>query len=170
MNSPAKQSKRKRIQIKRGEICVSCGDILYAHISTCVSLCLFDPGTGIGGMTHISRCRSDDTTPSGKYLVNHGYYYADTAVEGLLKRFRKEHPHINEKSIESLLIGGIDSEGPVAETIEVLKRYRFRERGADINNKLHRYIEFDTAAGIVVISRNKPYSERREKVVVSFNC
>jgi chemotaxis receptor (MCP) glutamine deamidase CheD len=169
MNSPVKHTKRRMIHLKRGEISISISDIFYTHISTCVSVCLYHSGTGIGGMTHISRSRSDDTTPSGRYLMNNGYYYADTAIEGLMKRFRKEHPHINERSIESFLLGGIDGEGPVAETLEVLKNYRFREIGADINNNLHRYIQFDTAAGTIAISRNKPFSERREKLFVTFS-
>ncbi len=166
MNSAVKHIRRKKVQVKRGEISLSSSELFYTHISTCVCVCLYHPGTGFGGMTHISRCRSDDTTPSGRFLVNHGYYYADTAVEGLLEGFRKESSHIKEVSIESFLIGGINSEGPITETLEVLKLYRFRERGADINSKLHRYIEFDTAAGIVTIRRNEPLSQRREKLLL----
>ncbi len=169
MKTAVDKQKKRRIQIKRGEICISSSDLLCASISSCVSVCLYHPGKGIGGMTHISRSRTDDTTPSGRFLVNHGFYYADTALEALLEGFREHHPYIIEKNIESFLIGGIDSEGPVSETLEVLKHYRFREIGADINKKLFRHIVFDTGSGTVSIRRNAPFSENRKRLTVNFS-
>ncbi len=59
---------KEEIIVLRGEIKTSNLHILQTKISTCVSVCLYHPLYAIGGITHISGSRKDDTSPSARYI------------------------------------------------------------------------------------------------------
>ncbi|MDH5378975.1 MAG: hypothetical protein OEX00_11685, partial [Gammaproteobacteria bacterium] len=71
--------------VQMGQVKIAQQGVLESQIGTCVSLCLFHRESGLGGMTHISRSRSNDQTPSGRLLRHEGYHYADAAIPKLLE-------------------------------------------------------------------------------------
>lgn len=150
---------RDRILINRGEVKVSSSDILQTQISTCVSVCLYHPEFKLGGITHISRSRQADNTPSGKYLKTNGYFYADNAIAQLLYLLKKRHPSIWNKSLAVVVAGGLNNEGSVLETLSELKNYEFELIGCDVNKLVYRHVALDTALGIVTVNRKWPFSE-----------
>lgn len=145
--------------IDRGKVEVTSTDILETRISTCVSVCLFHPEFKLGGITHISGSRRDDTTPSGKYLKTTGYYYADNAIPRLLYMLKQSHPAIRNKSIEMVVAGGMNNEGPILETLSELAKFEFKIVGRDVNKMLHRHVIFDVPSGIVTVNRKEPFAE-----------
>ncbi len=150
---------RQRNLINRGEVAVSSRDILETQIITCVSVCLYHPELRLGGITHISRSREVDNTPSGKYLKTNGYYYADNAISRLLYLLKKRYPAIRDKSLAMIVAGGLNNEGPVSETLSELKNYEFEVVGCDVNELAYRHVVFDTVLGIVTVGRKEPFSE-----------
>ncbi len=154
-----KMGLRDRIFVNRGEVTVSSSDILETHISTCVSVCLYHSEYKLGGITHISRSHEVDNTPSGKYIKTSGYYYADSAIPRLLYLFKKRNPLIRAKSLEGIVVGGLNNEGPVLETLSELNNYEFRAIGYDVNKIVYRHVVFDTALGIVTVGRKQPFAE-----------
>ena len=138
---------------------VSSRDILETHISTCVSVCLYHPELRLGGITHISRSREQDKTPSGKYLKTNGYYYADNAIPRLVYLLKQRYPAIRDKSLAMIVGGGLNNERPFSETLSELKNYAFELIGCDVNELVYRRVVFDTALGIVTVGRKKPFSE-----------
>lgn len=171
---------RKETYVLRGEVRISSSDILQTNISTCVSACLYHPIYKIGGITHISGNREDDTTPSEKYLKKgEGFYYADEAIPRLLYLLKKKQNSIRNRSLELVLAGGLDLRGPILETLSELglkivygeqeneepklrtlpeSKYGFKLIGYDINQDLRRRVRFDTASGIITVERNIPFS------------
>jgi chemotaxis receptor (MCP) glutamine deamidase CheD len=150
---------RQRSFVNRGEVKVSGRDILETQLSTCVSVCLYHPEFKSGGITHISRSREQDKTPSGKYLKTKGYYYADNAIPRLVYLLEQRYPAIRDKSLAIIVAGGLNNEGPVAETLSELKNYEFEIIGCDVNKLVYRHVVFDTAVGIVTVGRKEPFSE-----------
>lgn len=150
---------RDRILINRGEVKVSGRDILETQVSTCVSVCLYHPEFRLGGITHISRSREADNTPSGKCLKTNGYHYADNAIARLLYLLKKRYPSIRDKSLAMVVAGGLNNEGPVSETLSKLKNYDFKVIGCDVNELVYRRVVFDTALGIVTVGRKAPFSD-----------
>lgn len=155
--------------INRGEIFLSSGDLLKTVISTCVSLCIYHPILRTGGMTHISSSRYEDSSPSKRYIKSGGFYYADTAIPGILDLFREKHGSLREKSLEAAVIGGMEDEGPIREVREELERYRFKIVGTDINQSLHRQVIFDTSRGVCIIYRNRPFDAVKDIVEIEFS-
>ena len=145
--------------VNRGEIAAGRTCIFQTHISSCVSVCLYDPQTGSGAITHISSSRVEDTTPSGRFIKNDGYYYADNAVEGAIlvmkKRFRIDSP----ENLNAVITGGLNREGPVLETLDILEKYNFRICGMDIMRNMYRTVIFEPASGSVTILRRKPFAD-----------
>ncbi len=148
----------ERIIVERGAVRISDSDILETKISTCVSICLYHPKYGTGGITHISRSRKTDTTPSGKYIKRNGYYYAARAIPRLLQLFCSGNNSIRERSLRFVLSGGVNNEGPILETMSELEKYDFMLIGEDINQGYHRHVMFDTAHGIVHVRRKVPFT------------
>ena len=147
--------------IDRGKVEVTSTDILETRISTCVSVCLFHPEFKLGGITHISGSRRDDTTPSGKYVKTNGYYYADNAIPRLLYLLKQWHPGIRNKSLEMVVAGGMNNEGPIWETVSELEKLEFKLVGRDVDKMLHRHVIFDVPSGIVTVDRKEPFAEVR---------
>ncbi len=145
--------------VNRGEVRVSSAHILETRISSCVSVCLYHPDFKIGGITHISRSRNNDTTPSGKYVTTNGYYYADKAIPRLLYLLKQSHSAIRDQSLEMVVAGGVNNEGPILETLSELEKYEFKIVGRDVNKMLHRHVIFDVPSGIVTVNRKKPFAE-----------
>lgn len=145
--------------VNRGEIDAGRTCIFQTHISSCVSVCLYDPQTGSGAITHISNSRISDTTPSGRYIKNNGYYYAEEAVDGAIyimkKRFRIDSP----ENLNAVITGGLNREGPILETLDILEKYNFRICGMDIMRNIYRTVIFEPAAASVTILRRKPFSD-----------
>jgi len=114
--------KKEDIIVLRGEVKTSNRHILQTNISTCVSVCLYHPLYAIGGITHISGSRKDDSTPSAKYVKTkkNFHYYADDAIQRLLYLLKKKQSSIRNRSLELVLIGGIDLRGPILETLSEL--------------------------------------------------
>lgn len=152
---------RAKIIVDRGKVEVSDSDILETHISSCVSICVYEPRYGIGGITHISRCRETDTTPSGKYVKKGGYYYADRAIPRLLELICERDHSIRERGLRLVIAGGVKQEGPIMETISELEKYEFIPAGKDINQSFHRQVKFDTATGVVSVWRRVPFGKGR---------
>jgi chemotaxis receptor (MCP) glutamine deamidase CheD len=152
---------RATIIVDRGKVKVSDRSILETHISSCVSICVYEPRYGIGGITHISRCRETDTTPSGKYIKKGGYYYADRAIPRLLELICRRDHSIRERCLRLVIVGGTKHEGPIMETTSELKKYEFILAGKDINQSFHRQVRFDTATGVVSVWRRAPFGEGR---------
>ena len=150
--------RRRKISLDRGEVKISDIDILYTSISTCVSVCLYHPTFKIGGITHISGSRKNDTTPSGRYLKTGGFYYVDKAIPRLLELLKEKHTSIRDKSLELVVVGGLNNEGPISETLSELKEYDFKLIGYDIDQNLHREVRFDTAYEIITVTRDIPFS------------
>ena len=150
---------RQRTPVNRGEIKTSSRDILETQLSTCVSVCLYHPEFRLGGITHISRSREADNTPSGKYIKTNGYYYADNAIPRLMYLLKQCYPAIRDKSLEMVVAGGLNNEGSVSETLSELRKYEFKVVGRDVNELVYRHVVFDTALGIVTVGRKKPFSE-----------
>ncbi len=150
---------RDRILVNRGEVQVSNRDLLETQISTSVSVCLYHPELRFGGITHISRSREQDTTPSGKCLKTNGYYYADNAIPRLVYLLKQRYPAIRDKSLAMIVAGGLNNEGPVSETLSELKNYEIEVIGCDVNELVYRHVVFDTVLGIVTVGRKKPFSE-----------
>jgi len=146
--------------LNRGEVEVSTSEVLTTHISTCVSVCLYHPRFGIGGMTHISRSREDDTTPSGKHIRQDGYFYADRAVPRLVYLLKKRFHAIRGTSLRMIVAGGERNEGPIKETLKLLKSYKFQLTGMDINREWHRHVDFNTSSGIVKIEKRNPLTHQ----------
>ncbi len=146
--------------VARGEVEISDSEILETNISSCVSICSYHPKYRIGGITHISSSRKDNTTPSGKYIKKNGYHYADQAVPKLLRLFGGKSKSIRDRSLRIVVTGGVNNEGPILETISYLEKYDFILVGKDINRSYHRHVRFDTAYGIVSIKRKIPYATR----------
>ncbi len=159
---------RAAILVNRGEVKVSSRDILETRISTCVSICLYHPEFKIGGITHISRSREDDTTPSGRYIMANGYFYADSAIHRLLYLLKQQHPVIRDASLRMVVAGGMNNEGPVSETLSELRKYRFKVIGRDVNEMLHRHVIFDIPSGIVTLNRKVPFSKVQSPRCFSF--
>ena len=149
----------QRSLVNRGEVKISNRDILETQLSTCVCVCLYHPEFRLGGMTHISRSRAVDNTPSGKYLKTSGYYYADNAIPRLMYLLKQRYPAIRDKSIEVVVAGGLNNEGPVSETLAEMQKYEFKIIGRDINGLAYRHVVFDTALGLVTVGRKEPFSE-----------
>jgi chemotaxis receptor (MCP) glutamine deamidase CheD len=120
---------------------------------------LYHPEFRLGGITHISRSREVDNTPSGNYLKTSGYYYADNAISRLLLLLKQRYPAIRDKSLEMVVAGGLNNEGPVSETLAELQKYEFKVVGRDVNELVYRHVVFDTALGIVTMRRKKPFSD-----------
>jgi chemotaxis receptor (MCP) glutamine deamidase CheD len=129
----------------------------------------------LGGMCHISNCRQTDTTPSKRLLRNEGYYYADTAVEELLRRFRifNKRKKIDTRKIRIILTGGYNNSMPMLESLQVLgikqlpdgklrteysSKYHFKLRGYDVGQLVHRSVVFDISKAQVTIKKDAPYA------------
>ena len=149
---------RARRIVARGEVEISDSKILETNISSCVSICLYHPNYRVGGITHISSSRKDDTTPSGKYIKKNGYHYADQAVLKLLRLFWGQSKSFIDRSLRIVVAGGVNNEGPILETISCLEKYDFVLVGKDVNRSYHRHVRFDTTYGIVRIKRKIPYT------------
>jgi chemotaxis receptor (MCP) glutamine deamidase CheD len=145
---------RQRI-VNRGEVRVSTSEVLCVDISTCVAICLYHPAFGVGGLTHISRSRASDTTPSGRFLKTDGFHYTDVALQELLRLLRKSRPATRPSSLSLVVCGGLNNEGPIQEALLELERHPFRPTGTDINRGLYRRVRFDTASGTVHVTRSK---------------
>ncbi len=154
---------RKKILVLRGETKISNSDILQTDISTCVSVCFYHPIHKIGGITHISRSRKEDTTPSGKYLKTYKYYYADRAIQRVLYLLKKKHNSIREKNLEVVVIGGLKKEGPVSETLLELNNYNFKRIRYEINQNVFRQVRLYPVDGIITITRKVPCSGHKVK-------
>jgi chemotaxis receptor (MCP) glutamine deamidase CheD len=89
---------KEEIIVLRGEIKTSNLHILQTKISTCVSVCLYHPLYAIGGITHISGSRKDDTSRSARYIKKRKdfCYYADEAIQRLLYLVKKRQSSIKE--------------------------------------------------------------------------
>ena len=148
---------KKKITVKIGEVKISNKIILHATLGPCVSVCLYHRKYRIAGIAHISRSRQNDTTQSGRLLKTTGFYYADTAIKKLLQLFKNKHPSIRNASLELIVTGGLNNEGPILETIYELKKYKFRQIRRDINQCLYRYVILDPVHGILSITREKLY-------------
>lgn len=153
----------RKIIVKRGEIAISNRNILQTNISSCVSICFFHTICRVGGITHISASRTDDTTPSGKYLKEGGFFYAQEAIEGMLRLFRERYNAFSEKNFNIIVIGGLKNEGPIKETLSVLKKYKFNNPGNDIMRNFFRRVVFDTAMGKIEVFRKDPFSKQGPK-------
>ena len=133
--------------------------MLETQISTCVSVCLYHPEFKLGGITHISRSRQVDHTPSGKYIQTNGYFYADNAIARLLYLLKQRYPSVRDKSLALVVAGGFNNEGPVLETLSELQNYEFEVIGCDVNELVYRHVAFDTASGIVTVDSKAPLSD-----------
>lgn len=153
--------KAKRIIVKRGEIAVSDSLVLQTHISSCVSLCLYHAEKGIGGITHISNSRADDTTPSGRYVKKSGYHYADEALPEVLAIFKEKFNILSTKKLKVVVAGGLSREGPIVEVLSEMEKYDFEIIGMDILRNLYRSVILDPAQGLVTIRRKSPFSEEK---------
>jgi len=179
------QMEKKQIIVLRGEVKTSNQHILRINISTCVSVCLYHPLYAIGGITHISGSRKDDTSPSAKYIKRkkNFHYYADDAIPRLLYLLRKRRSSIRNRSLELVIVGGMDLRGPILETLSELdlnvvsgdgenagpkirtlpeSKYGFKLVGYDIMQKFHRIVRFDTSSGIITVSRKVPFSVQKK--------
>lgn len=150
---------RQRIIVDRGKVEISDGKILETYINTCVSICLYHPMYRMGGITHISRSRKNDTTPSGRYIKSDEYHYSDRAIPRLLLLLFGGDKSFSERSLRFVVAGGVNNEGPVLETITQLKKHDFILVGKDINKGYHRHVMFDVAHGIVSVKRKVPYTK-----------
>ena len=159
---------RNRILINRGEVKVSSKDILETQVSTCVSVCLYHPEFKLGGITHISRSRQVDHTPSGKHIKSKGYFYADNAIAHLLYLLKQRYPSIRNQSLAMVVAGGLDNEGPVLETLSELNNYEFELIGCDVNELVYRHVAFDTALGTVTVGRKVPFADVKNTVHFKF--
>ena len=101
------------ILVSRGEVRVSNCDILRVNISSCVAVCLYHPEFKFGGITHISSSRMDDVTPSGRYIKETGFHYADRAIDELLRQLKVFNKFFRNKSLNMLITGGFKNEGPI---------------------------------------------------------
>jgi chemotaxis receptor (MCP) glutamine deamidase CheD len=172
---------KEEIIVLRGKVKTSNLHIFHTKISTCVSVCLYHPLYAIGGITHISGSRKDDTSPSARYIKKRKdfYYYADEAIQRLLYLVKKRQSSIKNKALELVIVGGIDLRGPILETLSELglkvvngdrenvrpkirtlpeSRYGFKLVGYDIAQKFHRIVRFDTSSGIITVNRGIPFS------------
>ena len=151
--------KQEKIIIKRGEIAVSELTILMTNISSCVSICMYNPEKKVGGITHISNSRNDDTTPSGRYIKKSGYHYTDEAIPGILSIFSEKYGITSPKKLHVIVAGGLTREGPIVEVLREIEKYHFTIAGMDIMRNLYRSVIFDPARGIITIKRKTPFSE-----------
>ncbi len=53
---------------------------------------------------------------------------------------KKRYPSILDKSLEAVVAGGLNNEGPVAETLSELNNYEFKVIGCDVNKLVYRHI------------------------------
>ena len=153
-------------RVQMGEVKISSGPALESQLGTCVSACLYFPSQKIGGMTHISRCRESDTTPSGRLLRHNGFHYADAAIPRLIKMLKHRHEVIKLTELRLFVFGGWNNEGPLRESLEELglqltsegklrtrhdSKYRFKLSGYDINQFVNRNVVFDLSNGKISI-------------------
>ena len=103
--------------VNRGEVKTSSRDTLGTQLSTCVAVCLYHTEFRLGGISHISRSRKQDKTLSEKHLKTNGYYYADNSISRLVYLLKQRYPAIRDKSLEVVVAGGLNNEGPVSETL-----------------------------------------------------
>ncbi len=161
---------KKSIQlVKRGEIFISGIDVLKTIISTCVSICFYHSGSGLGGITHISRSRRDDATPSGRFVKFDGYYYADRAIPGIIEMMRMNVSGLREKSLQVVVVGGMNGEGPVAETLVELGKHDFKTIGKDINSNFQRYVTFTPSMRSVHVKRKVLYGAAEDDLDFKFS-
>lgn len=129
-------------------------------LGSCVSLCLYDPVSGVGGMAHVllpdSKTMNDDGTKPGKF--------ANTAVNALLQKMIDEGS--KKENIKAKIVGGasmfsnsnsetdsIFSMGP--KNVEAVKK-NLASKGIEINAEdtggVHgRTIEFHVGTGKVFV-------------------
>jgi len=160
----------QKLRVQMGEVKVSADGSLESQLGTCVSVCLYHGKLRLGGMTHISRARCTDTTPSGKYIKQGGFHYADLAIPRLIKLLQKHDECLDLRSLKLFVFGGLRNEGPVAETIAELglkmtpsgelrthygSKYGFKLAGYDINQELNRGVLFDVVNREVIVSQSQ---------------
>lgn len=170
----------KQTIIKRGGIGICSDGILIANLSTCVALCLYHPLLKIGGLTHIFGSRKYHDSPSKKYIKpeEEGYFYADNAVPEMLKRMKSSFPEIENRSLKSVITGGMHNEGPIQEVLDELglkevsgttdgrtllrtvheSKYKFKLAGYNINNGMHRNVRFNVGSREITIIETAPYA------------
>lgn len=68
---------------------------------------------------------------------------------------KQRYPPIRDKSLEMVVAGGLNNEGPVSETLSELKKYEFKVIGRDVNKMLHRHVVFDIALATVTVNRKE---------------
>jgi len=81
------------------------------------------------------------------------YHYADNAISQLLYLLKKRYPSILDNSLEVIVAGGLNNEGSVSETLSKLKNYEFKVVGQEVNKLVYSHVVFDTAIGIITVSR-----------------
>lgn len=164
----AQKGNGKKIVLLRGEIGIARSSCLYTSISTCVSICLYVPKYKIGGMTHVSSSKADDTTPSGRWLRQEGYFYADRAIEGLLALLEEECGPVKSKDVLAVVIGGQHNEGPVRESLAVIEMYPFTLVDIDVNQGLYRKVLYCVSDREIRIEKSAPFGAVEEEKTISF--
>lgn len=153
--------------VKIGEVIVtSKGTVLQATLGSCVSVCLFDPQTGVGGMIHCASSLESETHASRNCLNS-------------LRELFRALKSVSERSIscyKAKIVGGANEETSkfgagadnIKQCLQELKDKGIEVVGKDVGGSASRKIFFFPATGqLKVATIEKERMPAKKEVVVS---
>lgn len=135
--------------------------IIAEGLGSCIALCLYDALQGVGGMAHIMLPHSSES----EYKKDTGsspYWYADSAIDSLLKALEKSGAH--RHNIIAKMVGGARmfpvynsasagiGEQNIACIRELLKKRFIPLVGTDVGGCHGRSAEFHVFSGKIIVT------------------
>nr|WKN36702.1 chemotaxis protein CheD [Tunicatimonas sp. TK19036] len=161
MKADTKQLKPQSCFLKPAELIVSrYPSQITTVLGTCVSVCLFDPVTKIGGMNHYM-------LPFWEGKQGQLLKYGDVAIAALIEKMIKEGAQ--EKDIIAKVFGGVEGTNSIfrvgQKNIEVavclLKKKKIRIEAMEVGGRRGRKIRFSSWNHHVVVNFLKEDNGRK---------
>lgn len=149
-----------RVGIGEGAVARPPCIIIAEGLGSCIALCLYDALQGVGGMAHIMLPHSSEY----KSRTDNGssYWYADSAIDGLLKELEKSGAH--RHNIIAKMVGGAcmfplynNGSAGIGEQIitctrELLKNSLIPIASMDVGGSHGRSAEFHVHSGKIIVT------------------
>lgn len=141
-----------------GEYFVSNGPmIVYTVLGSCVSACIRDPASGVGGMNHfmLPAPKAEGAYDSWGASTRYGSYAMEVLINEILKRGgQKQRLEVKLFGGGRIYEGGMDvGAANVAWVMAYLQREGFIPAGTDVGDVLPRKVYYDTRSGRVRLKK-----------------
>ncbi|MDD2366466.1 MAG: chemoreceptor glutamine deamidase CheD [Desulfuromonadaceae bacterium] len=130
--------------------------VITTVLGSCVSVCIYDPLNGVGGMNHyMLPGKSDESGKSSHGSARYGLYAMDLLLEHILKVGGERSRLIAKVFGAGKVMDGMSDVGSQNAdfAIKYLKEHKIHVAALDIGDNLPRKIYFSPASGQVFVKR-----------------